>query len=643
VTPLDLPDSPDDRDAWATFLVERCDDMLEEVRRAADTLAEPTDRAHDNADALRLWGRLSTALLNATTAARLVGRAHPDAAIRERADAAEQRASAVANDVRLDRGIYETLAALDSDGLDDAAARMLRMTLRDFRRAGVDRDDDTRSRLRELAERDMTLSQAFERTVNSDVRTVPLRPDQLDGLPADYVEAHPPGPDGTVTLTTDYPDALPFREFATDREARHTFLRQFYDRGFPANDPVLREIVAVRRERAHLLGYPGWPDYDAEIRMIGSERAIREFVDRLTEEAGAASETGLDALLERQRQDHPELSTMSWADSWYYTQVVRRERYGLDAQEARRYFDFAKVRAGVLDVTSRLFGLEYVERHDAPTWHADVSTYDVMLDGTLLGRIHLDLHPRDGKFKHAAHFPLVKGIRDVQLPQSALLCNLPRGLMSHDDVVTLLHEFGHLIHAVVGGRQDWARFSGVATERDFIEAPSQMLEEWAWDAAVLGTFATDADGRPIPEDLVRRMRAARSFNLANELRVQMFYSAISVGIHADVPADLASYIEGLAATYFPYEPLAGTHHYASFGHLADEGYGSSYYTYLWSLVLSKDLFAAFDPDDLLAPEVARRYRDTVLMPGGSRDAADLVEAFLGRPTDTRAFDAWLAG
>lgn len=157
MTPLELPGSPDDRDAWATFLVERCDDMLDEVRRAADTLAEPTDRAHDSADVLRLWGRLSTALLNATTAARLVGQAHPDAVIRERADAAEQQVAAVANEVRLDRGIYQTLASLDAYGLDDASSRMLHMTLRDFRRAGVDRDDETRARLRELAERDVTL------------------------------------------------------------------------------------------------------------------------------------------------------------------------------------------------------------------------------------------------------------------------------------------------------------------------------------------------------------------------------------------------------------------------------------------------------------------------------------------------------
>ena len=641
--PLELPDSPDDRAGWTDFLVARCDDMLDVVRREADAIADQTDEPRDTATVLEHWNALTTALLNATTAAGLLGQAHPDAAIRDRADLAEQQVAAASNEVRLDRRLYDVMSALDTDGLDDAATRMLRMALRDFRRAGVDRDDATRARLRDLAERDKTLSQAFERNVNDDVRTVTLRPEQLEGLPPDYVEAHPVGDDGMVTVTTDYPDALPFRSFAADREARHALMREFDSRGWPVNDAILHEITEIRRERAHLLGYPGWPDYDAEIRMIGSEQAIRGFIDRLDAASTAASDRDVAVLVDRQRQDHPELDAMSWADSSYYRQVVRREQFDLDAQEVRGYFDFPRVRAGLLDVTARLFDLDYVERPDVATWHADVTAYDVLADGELLGRIYLDLHPRDGKFKHAAHFPLVKGVNGVQLPQSSLLCNLPRGLMSHDDVVTLFHEFGHLIHAVVGGRQDWARFSGVATERDFIEAPSQMLEEWAWDAAVLRTFAVDAAGEPIPADLVDRMRAAHGFGRGYDTRVQLFYSAISVGIHADVPDDLSSYVDALAKQHQPFEQVPGSHKHASFGHLADEGYGSSYYTYLWSLVISKDLFSAFDPDDLMAPEVALRYRDTVLAAGGSRDAADLVETFLGRPTNTEAFDRWLAG
>ena len=638
--PLELPSRPDDRDAWTAFLVARCDDNLDAVRRTADAIAAEPD---DAAGVLEKWNELTTALLNATTAAGVLGQAHPDAAIRDRADAAEQQVAAVGNEVRQDRRLYDALSAVDSEGLDESAARMLAMALRDFRRAGVDRDDATRERLRELAERDKTLSQAFERNVSDDVREVRLRPEQLDGLPADYVEAHPVGDDGTVTITTDYPDFFPFRSFARDRSARQALYGQFDNRGWPVNDEILRELTEIRRERATLLGYDGWPDYDAEVRMIGSERAIRDFVERLDEASVPAADRDVAILVERQRQDHPELESMSWGDAHYYGQVVRRERFGLDAQEVRSYFQFDKVRAGLLDVTSHLFGLEYVERPDAPTWHEDVATYDVNADGRLLGRIYLDLHPRDGKFKHAAHFPLVKGVHDVQLPQSSLLCNLPRGLMSHDDVVTLFHEFGHLIHAVVGGRQDWARFSGVATERDFIEAPSQMLEEWAWDADVLASFATNADDEPIPADLVATMRAAQEFGRGYDVRVQLYYASTSVGIHADVPDDLTTYIETLAKRYMPFDRVPDTHKHTSFGHLADEGYGSSYYTYLWSLVISKDLFSAFDADDLLAPDVARRYRDTILAPGGSRDAADLVEAFLGRPTDTAAFDRWLAG
>ncbi|MGA9749036.1 MAG: M3 family metallopeptidase [Nocardioides sp.] len=640
MTPLELPADPADREAWGAFLVSRCDDMLDVVRRTADAIAaEPGDASA----VLDGWNLLITALLNATTAAGLLGQAHPDGEIRDQADLAEQQVAAVSHEVRLDRRLYDAMSAVDAGGLDDGAQRMLTMALRDFRRAGVDRDDATRERLAVLAERDKTLSQSFERNVNDDVRTIMLRPDQLDGLPPDYVAAHPVGDDGLVRITTDYPDVFPFRSFATEREARHALNRQFDNRGWPVNDAILHELIGVRRERAHLLGYAGWPDYDAEIRMIGSESAIRDFVGRLDEAASAAAVRDLAILVERQQQDTPGSDTVSWADASYYSQVVRRERFGLDAHEVRGYFAFDKVRTGLLAVTSTLFGLELVERAEVATWHDDVTAYDVVADGDLLGRIYLDLHPRDGKFKHAAHFPLVKGVREVQLPQSALLCNLPRGLMSHDDVVTLFHEFGHLIHAVVGGRQDWARFSGVATERDFIEAPSQMLEEWAWDAEVLRTFATDESGDPIPTELVATMRAAHEFGRGCDVRVQLFYAATSVGIHADVPDDLTGYIGELAKRHLPFAPLPETHKHASFTHLADEGYGSAYYTYLWSLVISKDLFSAFDPDDLLAPDIARRYRDLVLAPGGSRDAADLVETFLGRPPSTDAFDRWLAG
>lgn len=636
MNPIELPATPTE---WSAFLAARCDGQLDVVRRTADVIAsEPADTA----TTLSRWNELWLAMLNATNASALLSQVHPDEQVRAEAERAEQAAASAANAVRQDRRLYDVLSALDTSGLDPTTARMLAMTLRDFRRAGVDRDEGTRARLTELADRDTELSQTYERNVNDDVRSISLDPAQLAGLPDDYVAAHPAGPDGRVVVTTDYPDALPFRRFARDAEARRALWTEFDNRGWPANDAILHEILEIRAERARLLGHADWPDYDASIRMIGSGEAIPKFIDSVHPATVDASNRDLALLLARQQDDQPGRNRVSWADIHYYSELVRREQFGVDAQEVRSYFDFTKVRDGLLDVTGRLFGLEYVERPEATTWHPDVTTYDVLAEGQLLGRIYLDLHPRTGKYKHAAHFPLAKGLRDSQLPHSVLVCNLPTGLMDHQDVVTLFHEFGHLIHAVVGGRQEWARFSGVATERDFIEAPSQMLEQWAWETHILQTFATDSAGTPIPGDLVDRMRAADAFGRGFEIQIQLFYAAMSYGLHVDVPADITAYLGELAPRYQPFETLPGTHKHASFGHLADEGYGSAYYTYLWSLVIAKDLFSAFDPADLFAPDTARRYRDVVLARGGSRDAADLVEEFLGRPSNTEAFDRWLA-
>jgi thimet oligopeptidase len=326
-------------------------------------------------------------------------------------------------------------------------------------------------------------------------------------------------------------------------------------------------------------------------------------------------------------------------DKSFYTEVLRRENFDVDAQDVRRYFDFAKVRRGLLEVTGRLFDVEYVEVPDAATWHEDVASYDVMRAGERLGRIHLDLHPRTGKYGHAAQFDLAPGIAGRQLAEGVLVCNFSRQLMEHAHVVTLFHEFGHLLHHVLAGGHAWTRFSGVATEWDFVEAPSQMLEEWAWDADVLQSFATDADDRPIPRELVAKMRAANEFGKGTNARTQMFYAALSYRLHQDVPDDITAMMRELQAAYDLFGYVPDTHFYASFGHL--QGYGSGYYTYMWSLVIAKDLFSAFDPDDLFDTEVAHRYRDRVLVPGGSKDAADMVADFLGRPYDFTAFVRWL--
>jgi len=610
------------------------------LNRAREIVAELKDgTARDTATVLALWNDLDLALGDAGAICGLLSEVHPDDATRTLAEERMQEVSRLGTDIGLDRGLFDVLDATEPDGLDLDRARLRERVLRDFRRSGVDRDDETRARLREISERIVVLDQDFSRNIRTDVRSIRITPDRLDGLPADFVEAHPPAEDGLVTITTEYPDIVPFRTFAKDAAARHELVQQFENRAFPQNEALLAEVLALRAEYARLLGYDSWPDYDAEVKMIGSGAAIEQFLDRIVGLSDLSSRRDYDVLLERLRQDEPGAEQVLRADSMYYGELVRREQFDVDAQEVRRYFDFSRVRAGLLEVTGKLFGIEYFEVPDAPVWHEDVTGYDVMRDGERVGRIYLDLHPRPNKYGHAAQFELRTGLVDRELAEGVLVCNFGRGLIQHSDVVTFFHEFGHLVHEIVGGAQTVARFSGVATEWDFVEAPSQMLEEWAWDADVLQTFAKDENGVPIPRELVSAMRAARDFGKGYGVRTQMYYAALSYRLHRDPPADITALQRELQRTIEPFAPVEDSHFFASFGHLM--GYTSGYYTYMWSLVIAKDMFSAFDDSNLLAPEVAHRYRDRILARGGAADAAELVADFLGRPYAFDAYAAWL--
>ncbi|HEX3222432.1 MAG TPA: M3 family metallopeptidase [Nocardioides sp.] len=644
LAPLTLPAADAGTDAWSGWLTTRTTDQLD---RARDLIAAlKAERPSAAAELLERWNDLNLALTNAFAASSLVQQVHPDAAVREQAERAQLEAHKLLTDLSLDREIYDLMVVDDAEqrtsGLDDDAERVRNFALRDFRRAGVDRDPETRDRIRAINERATELGQTFERNIRDDDTTVKVRPEQLAGLPQDWVESHPVGDDGLVELSLEYPDVVPMLTFATDRDARVAVSTAFNNRAWPVNDDVLVELMALRQEHATLLGYDGWPAYDAETKMIETGDAIAAFIDKISKAAESSAIRDRDVLLARVRQDRPDAEVLDAADTRYYTETIKREQHRVDAQEVRRYFSFDRVRQGLLDVTGRLFGLRY-EPVEAPSWHEDVASYDVSLAGKRIGRIHLDLHPRANKFSHAAQFTLTDGLAGRQLPEGVLVCNFPRGLMEHDDVVTLFHEFGHLVHHVLGGHQRWARFAGVATEWDFVEAPSQLLEEWAWDAGVLEGFATDEGGTPIPADLVARMRRAEDFGKGMQARNQMFYAALSYRIHQDPPADgeaITALSRELQAAYSMTTPLPDTHFHAAFGHL--DGYSSGYYTYMWSLVIAKDLFSAFDRDDLFAPEVAARYRDRILAQGGRRDAADLVEDFLGRPFGFESFADWLA-
>jgi len=619
-------------------------DCLAGLRRARELRDEIIAT---KADTLVSYNRLLMAASASNAMAGLMSEVHPDEAIRDAARTCEQEVSRFYSDLALDREMYDTLAGVDIIAADAATRRFVEHTLRDYRRAGVDRPSEVRDRLKAIDEQLTHLGQQFGKTISEDVRAIAITDaSRLAGLPADYIAAHAPDADGTIRITTDYPDYNPFMTYANDDALRRELYVAFRSRGDRVNESVLRVILELRAEKATLLGFANWADYITADKMIRAGERAAEFLDKVWKLAAPRAEGDYAELLRQLRTIEPGAARVAdWQKVWLEN-LVKKERYEVDASEVRRFFPYARVLAGLLEITAEIFAIRYVPVV-AETWHASVAVHDVMRGDTKLGRIYLDMHPRDGKYKHAAQFPLKDGVAGEQLPEGVLVCNFPGGdgseaLMEHDDVVTMFHEFGHLMHHVLGGHQRWISQSGVATEWDFVEAPSQMFEEWAWSYETLARFARHHEtGEVIPQALVEKMRRADKFGLGTATVQQIFYAAISLGFHRADPLtlDQLGEVQRLQARYTPFEYVPGTRFHTSFGHLV--GYSAMYYTYQWSLVIAKDLLTPFEATGLMATDVTFAYRDKVLVPGGSRDAADLVHDFLGRDYEFAAYERFL--
>ncbi len=624
-----------------------CRENLQEADRLRSRLKE--GNASSEVATLDLYNRMEECLQDVQEFASLAQSVHPVKEVRKAGETAEQEAVALSSEIGLDHELYAVLAALDSTAaeLDADARRTLEKSLRDFKRAGVDRDEATRRKVRELNERITKLGQTFSRNIREDSRTIELADAaELAGMPDDFISAHKPGDDGRIRISTDHADFIPIMSYAENDALREGLFRERSNIGYPANGEVLEALIAARNELAQTLGYPSYAAYATEELMIQDTAKARTFIERVAELAAPAGGRDLAILLDRKRAgDTGAEAVMPW-ESAYLTRLEKAERFNYNPAEARRYFDVEKVTAGILDLSADLFGVAFELEAEAPRWHEDVRVYAVSENGEAIGRIYLDLHPRDNKFKHAAMFSMTA--YNDRLPEGAIVTNFPDpkksegpALMEHSEVTTYFHEFGHLLHFIFSGRQKWVRL-GMVAEWDFVEVPSQLFEEWAWDAQVLQRFATDPDGAVIPADLVERMRDAKDFGRGIHSRQQMYYAMLALTLYTDDPAtlDLRAVVDGLQAQYSPFPVIEDTHFECGFGHLY--GYSSNYYTYMWSLVIAMDLFANIRERGMADRAVALNYRRKVLEPGGAKDGAQLVRDFLGRDFSFEAFEEWLS-
>ena len=605
-------------------------------RRTLDNTLRPFDRALFEIDA-------------AEAQSSLIQNVHPDAALRESAEKSGQAAAAAKTGMMLDRAAFDALGVMSLEGADEATRHYVARLLRDFRLAGVDKDEATRTRIAELQGEIVRTGQEFLRNIREDQRMVCVRDaGELAGLPEDYIARHRPDAQGVIRIRVDYVDVSPILTYARSDSLRRAVHMEFSNRGCPGNLGVLDKLIARRHELARLLGFPSWADYITADKMVASAKNASAFIDRIAASAAPKAAAEYDRLLARKRQEQPEAKVVTAWEATYWQEQVRQADYQLDSQAVRAYFPSARVKQGLLDITSRLFGVAFRRVEGAPVWHPSVECWEITEGDRVLGRFYLDLHPRPNKYTHAALFGIRSGVAGEHLPEAALVANLPEGgadepgLMDHREVGTFFHEFGHLLHAVFAGRQRWTGIAGVATEFDFVEAPSQLFEEWTWSPEVLATFAHHhRTGEPIPADLVRRMKRAAELGKALGVRRQMALARTSLSYYDRPPAEVDT--DAIARAAFeslqPYPFVEGTHFQCAFQHL--DHYSAIYYTYMWSLVIAKDLFARFDREALLQPAIAGRYRETILEPGGSAPAATLIERFLGRPFDSRAWEAWL--
>jgi thimet oligopeptidase len=584
--------------------------------RAVDNTVEPYNDIERQLDAAGDW-------------AELVAVAHYDGHMRDVARTCSSELAAAWSELWLDHRIYDALKSVDVSLADAETKRFVATVVRDMKRSGVELEDKGRARMKEIDAQLGMLAREFAKNLADDVRTVEVKDvSRLAGLPADWVAAHKPDAGGTIKITTDYGDYIPVLTYADDDSLRKDLYIAFRSRGDAKNEPLLHDLFALRAEKALLLGYPSWADYASDDNMLRTAKAEQDFIDRIQRIVAPRAKKDYAELLAQLKTHDPKATEVTeWQKAWLENQL-RQSKYAVDAAEVRKYLAFDKVFGGLVLFAETTYDLQLAQTTDPRTWGADVKVFDVSHKGDKLGRVFFDLHPRAHKLA-VGEQAIASGAKGTQLPEVAIVMNLPTGQLEHKDVVALFHETGKAVNALLGGHHHFARQSGLPSERDFVDAPAQAFEDAAWSYDVLGKLAKNDAGEPIPRALVDSLRRAERFGKGMWVTTQLVYAAAALRMHVDDPSKLdpAALWKQLQKKYSPIAFVDGTKPYASFEHLL--GYSSQYYAYLWSFVVSRDLLSAGKP------------LTSLYEAGGTKDAAELVKDFLGRATGTRAFEKYL--
>lgn len=616
-------------------------EVLDQVQslRAAMVASDEEDKR------MRLHGfdRLHELMAGLMSPLYLLAETHEDQDVRQACRQGVQKMLERAHELRSDSGLYRCLLRFSEMPMTllPVEMRLLSKTLDDYRRNGMELSDEERAQLLQLNHRLTELELKFGQHISEDQPVLELTASECDGL-SDAFCLPFRQPDGSVRVPGHAANYTMIMKFAKQADVRERMFRLFMNRAREQNRPVLREMLALRQQKATLLGFPTFADYQLADKMAGSPQQVTDFMQELRLSVQDKAAQDYAELL--RHQDGVRLA--AW-DRAYVAERIREAKYALHDEELKAYFPLDQVLRGLFQLAFDLFGVSFREADHLPTWHESVRGYELVDGDRVMGRCYLDLFPRASKYSHAACFDIREG-RDTgvefQIPESALVCNFSEAtdqhpaLLTHAEVETLFHEFGHLLHQLLT-RSPLASLAGTNVIHDFVEVPSQLFEHWAWDAGSLKAFARHwQTGEVIPDALIERLQSTRHFGSGLHVEQQLFYGAIDMAFHTDFapekndPSQITQQLQE-AYTRFPYVPDTGFE--TCFGHLT--GYAAGYYGYLWSRVFADDLFSEFEKGGVRSRQVGMRLREGILAKGDCEDPGTLIHRFLGRPPNQDAF------
>lgn len=589
------------------------------------------------------WDRVSISLEDVFGPVSLLNSVHPEAAVRDAADRALIDESVFMTELFQNEALYERVRRILP--VSSAQKQLKKDLLEAFEDSGVSLPSDQRHRFREISERLTELAQEFSKNIRENRTLLHFTPAECAGLPQSYLDRVTRDASGNIVVGFDYPDYVPFMSNSVSEDARKRYYIANTNRGTLRNLEILDEIVRLRKEIADLYGVPSFAHYVTKRRMVENPETVDAFLADVKKAVTAAEIEDLRQLRQVKASMNGvpiEQAAIHRWDVMFYRERLREERYAVDQEALRAYFPTVPTLRWMLDITERLYAIRF-EEATVPSWHEDVLYLDVKdaASGQPIGGIYLDLYPRENKYKHAAAWP-VRGVsrKSGRKPISALVTNFDRQGLTHSEVETLLHEFGHVLHGVLSDTE-YNQHSGTSVERDFVEAPSQMYEEWAARMESLAVMRVHCPRCPIlDESLIGRLRAARKFGAGIDYGRQLLYAAFDMALSSANPGPSLEVWRQMEEST-PMGSIDGTAFPGTFEHIAS-GYAAGYYGYMWAKVIALDLVSAFG-DDLMNAQTGGRFREMILSRGSEEPARDLVERFLGRPVSSEAFFAEIRG